>query len=127
MDEDCQAVYKEYKVALETIEDEELISIEERYKINSWDDRTGFQFSKPQLAGNKIGGQPLCLYFLKDPDENFNSEEWLLLLQLAPIQGYWDNGQPNFYPFHMYLSDTGILTVFISSDYKQTRCYIQEP
>ncbi|MGF1490767.1 MAG: DUF1963 domain-containing protein [Prochloraceae cyanobacterium] len=126
LDDNCQAVYKEYKVLLDPIEDEEIISIEERYKINNWDDRIGFQFSRPSIAGNKIGGQPLCLYFVKDPEENFNQEEWLLLLQLAPIQGYWNNGQPNFYPFYMYLNDSGILTVFISSDYKKTKCYVQQ-
>ena len=125
-------IYKEYKAVLEPIEDEEMVPLEERHKINSWDDDdTGWQFSKPQLAGNKIGGQTLLMRSLTNMPEASNSEEWLLLLQLAPKQGYWnkspDGVSPNFYPFHMYLRDTGILTVFISSDYKQTRCYIQEP
>ena len=127
VDENRQVVYKEYKVVLEPIEDEEIISIEEMYRIYELDYDTGFQFSKPELAGNKIGGQPLYMKSLTNIAEGFNSEEWLLLLQLAPTQGYWDNLQPNFYPFLMELGEFGILTVFISSDYKNTRCYIQHP
>ena len=88
---------------------------------------TGFEFSKPSLAGNKIGGQPLYIQGLTNPPSEFNSEEWLLLLQLAPTQGYWNNLKPNFYPFYIELGEFGILTVFISSDYKQTKCFVQQP
>jgi len=127
LDENCQAIYKEYKAVLEPIEDEEIISIEEMYRIYELDYDMGFQFSKPELAGNKIGGQPLYMKSLTNVAEGFNSEKWLLLLQLASTQGYWDNLQPNFYPFHMELGEFGILTVFISSDYKRTKCYVQQP
>ena len=127
VDDNFQVIYKEYKVVLEPIEDEEIISIEEMYRIYELDYDTGFQFSKPELAGNKIGGQPLYMKSLTNIAEGFNSEEWLLLLQLAPTQGFWDNLQPNFYPFHMELGEFGILTVLISSDYKRTKSYIQYP
>ncbi|MGF1490764.1 MAG: DUF1963 domain-containing protein [Prochloraceae cyanobacterium] len=125
LNEDCQAIYKEYKAVLEPIEDEELIPLEERFTIDDWDYEMKFQFSKPFLAGNKIGGQPLYIQGRTNPPSEFNSQEWLLLMQLAPNQGYWNNLQPNFYPFHMDLDDCGILTIFISSDYKKTKCFIQ--
>ncbi|MGF1490765.1 MAG: DUF1963 domain-containing protein [Prochloraceae cyanobacterium] len=127
VDENRQVVYKEYKAVLDPIEDEEIISIEEMYRIYELDYDTGFQFSKPELAGNKIGGQSLYLDILGDPPEEFDRQKWLLLLQLAPTQEYWNNLQPNFYPFLLELGEFGILTIFISSDYKQARCYIQHP
>ena len=126
LDENRQAIYKEYKAVLQPIEDEKMVLLEERYTIDDWDCEVKFHFTKSFLAGNKIGGQPLYIQGLTNPPYEFNSEEWLLLLQLAPTQGYWDNLQPNFYPFHMDLDDCGILTIFISSDYKQTKCYVQQ-
>ena len=126
LDEEGEPIYKEYRVILNPIENEDSIPLEERYTMNDFDYNTGFQFSKPELAGNKIGGQPLYIQGLSNPPEEFNSEEWLLLLQLAPIQGYWNNSQRNFYPFLMELGSFGILTIFISKDYKQTKCYIQQ-
>lgn len=125
-DEENQRVYKEYRVTLNPVEDEDLIPLEERYTMNDLDYDTGFQFSRPELAGNKIGGQPLYIQGLDTPPEQFTSDEWLLLLQLAPTQGYWNNLRPNFYPFYMDLDEFGILTVFISQDYTQATCYIQQ-
>ncbi|MGF1490766.1 MAG: DUF1963 domain-containing protein [Prochloraceae cyanobacterium] len=131
LDENHQAVYKEYKAVLNPIEDEEIIPLEERYTVDDWDCEVKFHFTKPFLAGNKIGGQPLYTQGLTNPPSEFNSQEWLLLMQLAPTQGYWNNLQSNyfqrnFYPFLMELGEFGILTVFISSDYKKTKCYIQQ-
>jgi len=127
LDEEGQVIDQEYRVVFNPVEDEDSIPLEERYTINDLDYNTGFQFSQPELAGNKIGGQPLYIEALSTPPEPFNSEEWLLLLQLAPTQGYWNNLQPNFYPFHMELGEFGILTIFISKDYEQAKCYIQQP
>lgn len=127
LDEDRQPVYQEYRVILEPVENEESFPLGERYTINDLNYDTGFQFSRPELAGNKIGGQPLYIEGLDTPPEYFTSDEWVLLLQLAPTQGYWNNLQPNFYPFHMELGEFGILTVFISQDYTQAVCYIQQP
>ena len=127
LDEYHQAVYKEYRVVLNPEQNEDLIPLEERYTMNDLDYDTGFQFSRPELAGNKIGGQPLYIEGIDNPPEQFNSDKWLLLLQLAPIQGYWHNLQPNFYPFHLELGEFSILTVFISQDYTQAICYVQQP
>ena len=127
LNEARQPVYKEYGVLLDPVEDENSIPLEERYAMNDLDYDTGFGFSKPELAGNKTGGQPIYIEGLTTPPEEFTSEEWLLLLQLAPKEGYWNNLQPNFYPFHMELGEFGILTVFISKDYTQAKCYIQQP
>ena len=127
LDEDRQAIYKEYRVVLNPIEKENSVPFEERYTMNDLDYDTGYRFARPELAGNKIGGQPLYIEGLSIPPELFYSEEWLLLLQLAPAQGYWNNLQPNFYPFHMELGEFGILTVFISRDCTQAICYIQQP
>ncbi len=127
IDENYHAVCKEYTAILASEENEDFIPIEERYTIHDLDYNTGFQFSKPELAGNKIGGQPLYIESLDNPSELFNSDEWLLLLQLAPIQGYWQNLQPNFYPFYMELGEFAILTIFIYRDYTQIRYYIQQP
>ncbi len=127
LNENGEAVYKEYKVVLNPVENEESVPLEERYTMNDLDYDTGFHFSRPELAGNKIGGRPLYIESLDTPPEQFNSDEWLLLLQLAPTEGYWHSLQPNFYPFLMELGEFGILTVFISKDYKQAKCYIQQP
>jgi uncharacterized protein YwqG len=127
LDENREVVYQEYRVVLNPVENEDSVPLEERYRMNDLDYDTGFQFSRAELAGNKIGGQPLYIEGLDTLPEQFNSDEWLLLLQLAPTQGYWNNLQPNFYPFHLELGEFGILTVFISKDYTQTECYIQQP
>lgn len=127
LDEDRQPVYQDYRVILEPVENEESVPLRERYTINDLNYDTGFQFSRPELAGNKIGGQPLYVECLDIPPEYFTSDKWVLLLQLAPTQGYWNNLQPNFYPFYMELGEFGILTVFISQDYTQAVCYIQQP
>lgn len=127
LDEDREAVYKEYRVVLNPAENEDSVPLEERYTMNDLDYDTGFHFARPDLAGNKIGGQPLYIEGLDTPPEYFISDEWLLLLQLAPNQGYWHNLQPNFYPFQMELGEFGILTVFISQKYKKAKFYIQQP
>ncbi|OCR00959.1 hypothetical protein BCD67_06260 [Oscillatoriales cyanobacterium USR001] len=128
LDENRQILYKEYQVILNPIGNEDWIPLNERYTANDFDIDTGFQFSQPELAGNKIGGQPLYIEGLSNPPEPFNSEEWLLLLQLAPTAGYWGTKwKPNFYPFYMELGEFAILTVFISPDYKQVEWFIQQP
>jgi len=127
LDEDRQAIYKEHRVVLNPIENEDSVPLEERYAMNDLDCDTGFEFARQELAGNKIGGQPLYIEGLSTPPEQFNSGEWLLLLQLAPTQGYWNNLPPNFYPFPMELGEFGILTIFISFDCTQAICYIQQP
>lgn len=127
LDEDSEPVYREYRVVLEPIENEDSIPLRERYTMNDLDYDSGYQFTRPELAGNKIGGQPLYIEGLDTPPEEFNSDNWLLLLQLAPTEGYYNNLQPNFYPFYMELGEFGILTVFISKDYKQAKCYVQQP
>jgi hypothetical protein len=61
-DEDRQAIYKEYRVVLNPIENEDSVPLEERYAMNDLDCDTGFEFARRQeLAGNKIGGQPLYI------------------------------------------------------------------
>ena len=127
LNEEREAIYKEYGIVLESEENEASTPLEERYTMNDLDYDTGFQFARPEFAGNKIGGQPLYIEGLDTPPEYFTSDEWLLLLQLAPTQGYWDDLHPNFYPFYMELGEFGILEVFISRDYKQAICYVQQP
>lgn len=127
LDENRNPVEKEYRVVLSPAENESPIPLKERYSMNDLDYDTGFRFSRPELAGNKIGGQPLYIEGLDTPPEYFNSNEWHLLLQLAPSQGYWNNLQPNFYPFHMELGEFGILSVFIAQDYQKAHFYIQQP
>lgn len=87
----------------------------------------GYQFSKPTLAGSKIGGQPFYVGTLDTPPEYFTSDQWEQLLQLAPTQGYWDNYQPNFYPFYMEMGEFSLLNVFITKDYKRAEACIQMP
>ena len=60
-DEDRQAIYKEYRVVLNPIENEDSVPLEERYAMNDLDCDTGFEFARQELAGNKIGGQPLYI------------------------------------------------------------------
>ncbi|BAZ78767.1 DUF1963 domain-containing protein [Sphaerospermopsis kisseleviana CS-549] len=127
LNEDNEVVYQEYGVILEHVENEDSVPLKERYTINDLNYDPGYQFARPELAGNKIGGQPLYIGHLTNPPELFTSDEWLLLLQLAPTQGYYNNLQPNFYPFYMELGEFGILTVFISQDYTQAVCYVQQP
>jgi Domain of unknown function (DUF1963) len=125
LDENYNPIYKEYEAVLNPIKREAVIPLEKRYAINDLDYKTGYQFTQVEIAGNKIGGQPLYLKDLSTPPEYFTSQEWLLLMQMAPTQGYWNNLQPNFYPFQMELGEFKILTIFISRDYTKARCYIQ--
>ncbi|MDX2304490.1 MAG: hypothetical protein NW226_16910 [Microscillaceae bacterium] len=135
--EDHQTTFpKEYEAVLSEIETENYLPLEERYNWQKGDfdfqNYTGYQFSKPALAGNKIGGQAIYVEGLDTPPKPFDSEDWHLLLQLAPKAGYWDltwqkKGlyQPNFYPFFMQMYSTSIISIFISKDYTQTQWFIQ--
>lgn len=134
-DENNQAIPKEYNLLLDPIETEIDTPVAERWdRWNDFDYDTGLNFSKPELAGNKIGGQAICIGQLSNPPAFYDSEDWHLLVQLAPIQGYWDttlkaegNYQPNFYPFSMHLLEFSIISIFISKDYTQTKWEIQNP
>lgn len=132
-DDDRNATPKEYTLTFNPIETETAIPLAER-GYDDIDYEVGLNFSKPQLTGNKIGGQALYIGQLNRPPEWFDSEEWLLLLQLAPTQGYWDTAlktkgiyRPNFYPFSMPLYEFGMISIFISKDYTQTKWEIQNP
>jgi len=125
---------KDYNVVLSAIETETATPVNKRYDCwNDLDLDTGYHFSKPELAGNKIGGQAIYVENVKAP-RCYGSKDWYLLLQLAPTQGYWDlllqdKGfyQPNFYPFFMPMYPFSIVSIFISKDYTQTKWYIQNP
>ena len=128
LDINRQIIYKEYKVIIFPEEEEISVPLQERYNpMTDVDYTAGFNFSKPELAGNKIGGQPLYIGHLTNPPQDLSSDQWLLLMQLAPLQGYWKNLQPNFYPFQMELGEFGILTVLISLDYAEVSCNVQQP
>lgn len=127
IDGERQWIAKEYKAALESPVEEEDLPLLERYDEADLDYDEGYQFSKPALAGNKIGGQPFYIEGLDTPPEYYTTDEWDLLLQLAPTRGFWDNLQPNFYPFYMELGEFGLLNVFITKDYKRAEVYIQVP
>lgn len=122
-----QAIPKEYIAQVDKVESEKYIPLRDRYKITDFEYEIGYFFSHPQISGNKIGGQPLYLGG-SNPPEEFISDEWLLLLQLAPKQGYYTKSlKPNFYPFSMNLGDFGILTIFISKDYTRATSFVQYP
>jgi len=128
IDEERQWIAKEYQLDQESIVEEEDLPLLERYdEANDLDYDEGYQFSKPELAGNKIGGQPFYIEGLDTPPEYFTANKWEQLLQLAPVQGYWDGNQPNFYPFYMEMGEFGLLNIFISKDYTQAEAYIQMP
>jgi hypothetical protein len=127
-DEEGEPLEQHYAVVLNSLEDEPVVPLEERYTYEDLDYSGGYQFARPAFAGNKIGGQPMYIGQLSVPPAEFTSADWLLLLQLAPTQGYYAPGfQPNFYPFAMELGEFGILTVFLSRDYTRTVCYVQQP
>jgi uncharacterized protein YwqG len=134
-DEDNNAVPKEYNLLFNPLETEIPTPVAERWdRWNDFDYDTGLSFSKPDLAGNKIGGQAICMSGLSNLPAYYDSEDWNLLLQLAPIQGYWDTAlkaqggyRPNFYPFSMPMYEFTIISIFISKDYTQTKWEIQSP
>ncbi len=110
-----------------TYKQEPIIDFSERYtQADVLDYGKGYQFNHPELAGNKIGGQALYVE-TGAPPAYFTSEDWRLLLQLAPQAGYWNDLRPNFYPFHMELGEFGLLSVFIKKDYTQAKAYVQQP
>lgn len=133
--EDHQTTFpKEYEAVLGEIEAENYLPLLERYHHSDFDfqNYTGYQFSTPELAGNKIGGQAIYVEGLSNPPEHFDSKDWHLLLQLAPTSGYWDLDlekkglyQPNFYPFFMQMYSFSIVNIFISKDYTQANWFIQ--
>lgn len=133
--DDQNTVPKEYNLVFNSIDTETVTALAERYDPwNDFDYDTGLNFSKTELAGNKIGGQAICIANLSQTPVYFDSEDWYLLLQLAPIQGYWDTAllaeriyKPNFYPFVMPLYEFSIVSVFISKDYTQAKWEIQNP
>lgn len=117
---------------MEPIVVEKAWPLEERF--NSYGDgadildyEEGYRFAKPELVGNKIGGQPFYIEGLDTPPEYFTDDKWLQLLQLAPTEGYWNNYQPNFYPFYMEMGEFSLLNVFVTKDYKRAEAYIQMP
>ncbi|AFZ57320.1 DUF1963 domain-containing protein [Anabaena cylindrica FACHB-243] len=129
-DENSKENYKEYEILLSPIKSEIATPPSAHYnRYDELDIELGYNFSRPEFAGNKIGGQPLYINQPTNPREEFDSKEWLLLLQLAPQQGYYllPRFQPNFYPFSMELGEFGILTIFIANDYTQAKLFIQLP
>ena len=125
-------VKKAYQVRLGPVEKETALPWRERYNsglggADVLDLETGYRFAQPALAGNKIGGQPFYVGYLATPPEYFTSDDWLQLLQLAPTEGYWDQHQPNFYPFYMEMGEFGLFNVFLSKDYQRAEVYVQGP
>jgi hypothetical protein len=127
LDDDREKVYKEYGVVVQPVEEEEMVTtLSARYSFRDLDYSTGYTFSRPDLAGCKIGGQPLFIQQSSTP-ELFSSDLWIHILQLAPTQGYFTGLQPNFYPFLMELGEFGILNVFLSKDLKRSAFLVQQP
>lgn len=128
-DKNHHIVYQEHGYQMvDTYSQEPIIELSERYtQEDILDYEKGYQFSRPGLAGNKIGGQALYIEGLDTPPEYFTSDEWILLLQLAPKEAYWNNLKPNFYPFQMELGEFGILSIFIKKDYSLAKAYVQQP
>ena len=123
-----QYVPKEYQLVEEAVMEEPALPLAERYKEgHDLDYDAGYQFSQPELAGNKIGGQAIYVEGLSTPPAYFTDEAWELLLQLAPIQGFWNKLQPNFYPFHLELGEFGLLHVFMTKDRKRAEACVQMP
>lgn len=127
LDENRDPVFQDYALRLGDLETELQVPLGERYQMGDLDDSEGYQFSRPELAGNKLGGQPLYIGSLSVAPEVFQSDDWEQLLQLAPRNGYWDGLQPNFYPFLLELGEFGILTVFISTDRTALKVSVQQP
>ncbi|HAS42583.1 MAG TPA: hypothetical protein DCS93_19035 [Microscillaceae bacterium] len=124
--EEDEMVSKEYLLSFQNLKEEESVPFEERYTQGELDIEVGYNFSKPELAGNKIGGQPIYVE-RRTPPDCFTSDDWHILLQLAPKQGYIDGYGTNFYPFHMELYGFSIVQIFVSKDYKQVEAYILSP
>lgn len=120
---------KEYSL-VSFIDKEPIVPVEDQIGSNVWEIDFGYRFDNNRLAGNKIGGQSLLVSHFDTTNnipEHFRNEKWMLLLQLAPKEGFWENLQPNFYPFHMELGEGGILSIFISKDFSETHVEIQLP
>ena len=127
LDAQRQPVYKEYKMVFGPLVEEAAVAVQERV---GWDDlevESGYHFTHPELAGNKIGGQPLYIEGKSVPHDYFTNDQWLHFLQLAPLQGYRNHRQPNFYPFYLDLGEFGLLNLFITKDLSQVRGYVQGP
>lgn len=129
LDEHRQAIPQTQGYDLLTVYAQEpRIDPSERYQPgHRLDYEEGYQFLHPDLAGNKIGGQALYVESLYPPPAYFTSDQWTLLLQLAPKSGYWHGLQPNFYPFQMELGEFGLLSIFIKKDYSRAKAYVQQP
>lgn len=107
---------------------EPAVPVADRYSFADLDYAAGYTFSRPGLAGNKVGGQPLHVEGLDTPPAEFGSPDWRLLVQLAPDSGYWGPRLTrNFYPFHLELGEFGLLTVFLAADYSAARIFVQQP
>ncbi|MEM6344160.1 MAG: DUF1963 domain-containing protein [Bacteroidota bacterium] len=125
--DDGSEIEKEYRLEFESVENETDISLEEIDDIFEIDLKEGYRFFRPEFSGNKMGGLPIVIGGFSNLPEFYSQEDWHLLLQLAPIDGYWNNREANFFPFHMELGEFGILTIFISKDYTQAVAYVQQP
>lgn len=128
LDDERREVPAEFDAVIGPEIDEPVVPLKERYRRRDLDHSAGFAFSRPDLAGNKIGGQPLYIEGLDTPPDTFTDDGLRLLLQLAPERGYWAPGlRRNFLPFHLELGEFGILTVFVSADLTQARVHVQQP
>jgi hypothetical protein len=127
-DADRNRVPAEFEVRPGKDVNEPAVPPADRYGMDDLDYTAGFKFSHPELAGNKIGGQPIYIGQLSTPPGEFTSDDWRLLLQLAPEKGYWTKDlKRNFYPFHLELGEFGILSVFLSADYKKGAVHVEQP
>lgn len=123
-----EVAYNIYKVIYSEVEHEAVVTPQENYQSIEFDSEKGYHFLKPELAGNKVGGQPLYISGMSTPPEVFTSENWLQLLQLAPTKGYWtEDFNQNFLPFYIEMGDSALLNIFISKDYTKAKCIIQQP
>lgn len=123
-----EMIYREYRLSFGNLQEEKAVPLAERYSREDLVDyEKGYQFSKQEIAGNKIGGQPMYVEQMNPSPEYFSSTEWQNLLQLAPKEGYSKGYGTNFYPFHMNMYGFSIVNFFISKDYKHAQAYTQAP
>jgi len=127
LDENREPVYKEYSIKFGPLIEEKEIAVDERVGWEDLDLEDGYTFTYPELAGKKIGGQPLYIEGKTVPHSYFTENQWINFLQLAPLEGYRENLRPNFYPFYMEMGEFGILNIFLSEDFSKVGGYVQGP
>ena len=125
--DDREIIHKEYRLSFNDIKEEKAVPLTDRYSREDLDYEKGYQFSKQEIAGNKIGGQPMYVEQMNPSPEYFSSTEWQHLLQLAPKKGYRKGYGTNFYPFYMDMYGFSIVNFFVSKDYKYAQAYTQAP